>query len=1044
MKNSTLLLLLFAAAASFSNVQIFGQVAINDDQSDPAASAMLDVKATDKGVLIPRMTAVQRDGITDPATGLTVFVTTENNFYFFNGDSWQRLSLPESAVPSAAGIQAASGFSDSILYSAAMTSNPTAIQVVGDYAYVSRFTVSGSITTYLDVYDLSDRSNITKVAEGIIGVNFSTGMALLEDYAVFLGSSPNAFRVVNISTPTDPTPPGVDAVHLAQPQALFSNGEDVLLTLGNQQADIYNYFSGVNKVVSAGRTNAKKGEALIHGNYAYVLGNGNNLNIIDFNVIASATVSSVSLDQPGVVLSAAGNYLYVASANQLEIFDISSPTSPVSVGVQAIGAHPIAIQAQGTIVYVVDAYSPSSMLQFIDVAVPTTPLMIQVVNITGVVNSFDVADGYAYLVNQTTTRMEVIPVPSHSRYFPVYTLLGEIAEYRSTDELTTSVDNFSLSGNSLSLSLAGDDTPDISIDLSSYLDNTDTQDLSLSGNILSLTDGGSVDLSPYAVDDNLGNHTATQNIQLAGNWLSYDSANNGLFINGSNNVGVGISPATKFHVFSTTNPQVTFESDAGSTLYLDRGTTSNEAALIFRTDGTENWLIGMDNAPSGNASDFAIKTSNNGNAQVLVKTDGNVGIGQTSPAEKLDVNGAIKIGTTSASNAGTVRWTGADFEGFDGANWLTFTDSYNELHSQFVTISDYGPPQLEVSSEVDEAVDQGIQVNTGLSRWQSFTAGYTGKLTTIEIDHDGVFIDNGSLKIYAGEGTNGTLLHEQTIDDSNNDGRVAAYNLNSPLPVQSGSQYTFQFVDLENPYKIVYNPTNPYPGGIYFGNSARDLNFWTYVAPEATFVGVNTDTPSSRLHVKDDFYSYSRFVMTVENSGNASGSGGLLVQAGQNSATGNTRFIQFNRPDGTQIGNIRQDTSSSVFYATTSDERLKTDITPTAYGLSDLMAIDVRDYYFKDDSTHPQTGFIAQQLAEHYPAAVTVGGADPKTDPWQVDYSKLTPLLVKSVQELKGTVGAQEQQLQSQQSEMERLRSEVTSMQSRLEEIEAKLEVTIP
>ena len=31
---------------------------------------------------------------------------------------------------------------------------------------------------------------------------------------------------------------------------------------------------------------------------------------------------------------------------------------------------------------------------------------------------------------------------------------------------------------------------------------------------------------------------------------------------------------------------------------------------------------------------------------------------------------------------------------------------------------------------------------------------------------------------------------------------------------------------------------------------------------------------------------------------------------------------------------------------------------------------------------------------------MTVGGENPKTHPWQVDYGKLTPLLVKSVQDL--------------------------------------------
>jgi hypothetical protein len=61
----------------------------------------------------------------------------------------------------------------------------------------------------------------------------------------------------------------------------------------------------------------------------------------------------------------------------------------------------------------------------------------------------------------------------------------------------------------------------------------------------------------------------------------------------------------------------------------------------------------------------------------------------------------------------------------------------------------------------------------------------------------------------------------------------------------------------------------------------------------------------------------------------------------------------------------------------------------------------VYDYNFKSDSKKTlSTGVLAQELHKVYPQAVSVGGADAKTDPWQVDYSKLVPMLVKSVQEL--------------------------------------------
>jgi len=63
----------------------FAQVGINTDNSAPDPSAMLDVKSTTMGVLIPRMTAAQRDLIASPANGLMIFCTDNNQYYTNKG-----------------------------------------------------------------------------------------------------------------------------------------------------------------------------------------------------------------------------------------------------------------------------------------------------------------------------------------------------------------------------------------------------------------------------------------------------------------------------------------------------------------------------------------------------------------------------------------------------------------------------------------------------------------------------------------------------------------------------------------------------------------------------------------------------------------------------------------------------------------------------------------------------------------------------------------------------------------------------------------------
>lgn len=76
----------------FAGQNLFAQVSINNDGSSPDASSMLDVKSTSSGILIPRMTAVQRDAIASPATGLMVFVTDDASFHYYNGSAWNSIN----------------------------------------------------------------------------------------------------------------------------------------------------------------------------------------------------------------------------------------------------------------------------------------------------------------------------------------------------------------------------------------------------------------------------------------------------------------------------------------------------------------------------------------------------------------------------------------------------------------------------------------------------------------------------------------------------------------------------------------------------------------------------------------------------------------------------------------------------------------------------------------------------------------------------------------------------------------------------------------
>ena len=89
---------------------------------------------------------------------------------------------------------------------------------------------------------------------------------------------------------------------------------------------------------------------------------------------------------------------------------------------------------------------------------------------------------------------------------------------------------------------------------------------------------------------------------------------------------------------------------------------------------------------------------------------------------------------------------------------------------------------------------------------------------------------------------------------------------------------------------------------------------------------------------------------------------------------------------------------SSTAYNTSSDQRLKENIVDAPNALNSVNAIKVRSFDWKGDGSHSEYGYIAQELLEVAPEAVHVPN-DPE-EMMGVDYGKLTPRLVKAIQEL--------------------------------------------
>lgn len=65
----------------------------------------------------------------------------------------------------------------------------------------------------------------------------------------------------------------------------------------------------------------------------------------------------------------------------------------------------------------------------------------------------------------------------------------------------------------------------------------------------------------------------------------------------------------------------------------------------------------------------------NDEQKFVIKDNGNVGIGIVDPQEQLHIKGRLIVGKTDAALAvpGSIQWTGTEFQGYNGTDWVSFT-----------------------------------------------------------------------------------------------------------------------------------------------------------------------------------------------------------------------------------------------------------------------------------------------------------------------------------------------------------------------------------
>ena len=89
---SVISILMLFSLLSFMPLHSEAQQNVGIGINTPDPSAILDLTASDKGMLVPRLTTAQRITIISPATGLLVYDTDFSQFWYFDGTQWVPVS----------------------------------------------------------------------------------------------------------------------------------------------------------------------------------------------------------------------------------------------------------------------------------------------------------------------------------------------------------------------------------------------------------------------------------------------------------------------------------------------------------------------------------------------------------------------------------------------------------------------------------------------------------------------------------------------------------------------------------------------------------------------------------------------------------------------------------------------------------------------------------------------------------------------------------------------------------------------------------------
>jgi hypothetical protein len=370
---------------------------------------------------------------------------------------------------------------------------------------------------------------------------------------------------------------------------------------------------------------------------------------------------------------------------------------------------------------------------------------------------------------------------------------------------------------------------------------------------------------------------------------------------------------------------------------------------------------------------------------ITIDASQNVGIGTSSPTQKLFVSAADPRAILSSTGTGHSVWqctntSGSSYFGRDNAGGSFFgTANTTAIYTGSAT-----PITFYTNATERMRLDSSGNLGVGTSSPSTY-----GRIVSSNTGTD----TNFALVNTSSVSASNTVSTDYYLGDSNTGlSKVAIIGVINPSAA-----------------------ANRY-GNIYFSTSSAGAPAERMRLNSSGNLLVGTTSANGKITVIESIEPTVSQTVYFENTSSSFTKRVLSLNATRNTTNGTYKFLSCSISAVAEKFYVFD--SGSVYnatgtYGTISDVKLKENIVDATPKLDDVMQLQVRNFNFKSIPEEKQIGFVAQEIEQVFPAMVqeTVDrdeeGNEIGETTKQVKTTVLIPILVKAIQELKEIVDTQ-------------------------------------